>query len=102
MNVNRTGKSRLLLSVFAAILLLCWIGSPAPGLALIALPADIGIDYRTMRVTQAEKLIAAGMKNVQNGDAVSLRAASREGKILIRNIRTGEELLYPSVKPKGK
>jgi len=92
----------LLMSVFAAILLLCWIGSPAPGLSLVALPADIGIDYQTMKVTQAEKLIATGMKNVRNGDTVSLRA-SREGKILIRNIRTGEELIYPPpVKPKGK
>ena len=101
MNAHRTGKRTLLMSVFAAILLLSWIGSPAPGLALIALPADIGIDYQTMKVTQAEKLIAAGMKNVRNGDAISLRA-SQEGKILIKNIRTGEELIYPPVKQKGK
>ncbi|OIP88081.1 MAG: hypothetical protein CO013_09025 [Syntrophobacterales bacterium CG_4_8_14_3_um_filter_58_8] len=90
------------MSVFAAILLLTWLWSPAPGLALIALPADIGIDYPTMKVTQAEKLIAAaGMKNVRNGDAISLRA-SQEGKILIKNIRTGEELIYPPVKQEGK
>ena len=89
------------MSVFAAILLLSWIGSPAAGLALIALPADIGVNYRTMKVTQAEKLIAAGMKNVRNGDSISLRA-SPEGKILIKNIRTGEELIYPPVKQKGK
>ena len=101
MNAHRTGKRTILISVFAAILLLSWIGSPAPGLALIALPADIGINYQTMKVTQAEKLIAAGMKNVRNGDAVSLRA-SQEGKILIKNIRTGEELIYPPVKQKGK
>ena len=55
-----------------------------------------------MKVTQAEKLIAAaGMKNVRNGDAISLRA-SQEGKILIKNIRTGEELIYPPVKQEGK
>lgn len=90
-----------MISVFAAILLLSWIGSPAPGLALIALPADIGINYQTMKVTQAEKLIAAGMKNVRNGDTISLRA-SQEGKILIKNIRTGEELIYPPVKQKGE
>ena len=101
MNAHRTGRSALLMSVFAAILLLSWIGSPAPGLALIALPADIGIDYKTMKVTQAEKLIATGMKNVRNGDTISL-GASREGKILIKNIRTGEELIYPPVKQKGK
>ena len=89
------------MSVFAAILLLSWIGSPAPGLALIALPADIGINYKTMKVTQAEKLIAAGMKTVRNGDSISLRA-SQEGKILIKNIRTGEELIYLPVKQKGK
>lgn len=101
MNAHRTGKSTILISVFAAILLLSWIGSPAPGLALIALPADIGINYQTMKVTQAEKLIAAGMKNVRNGDTISLRA-SQEGKILIKNIRTGEELIYPPVKQKGE
>lgn len=101
MNAHRTGRSTILISVFAAILLLSWIGSPAPGLALIALPADIGINYQTMKVTQAEKLIAAGMKNVRNGDTISLRA-SQEGKILIKNIRTGEELIYPPVKQKGE
>ena len=100
MNAHRTVKMTILISVFAAILLLSWIESPAPGLALIALP-DIGINYQTMKVTQAEKLIAAGMKNVRNGDAISLRA-SQEGKILIKNIRTGEELIYPPVKQKGK
>ena len=89
------------MSVFAAILLLSWIGSPATGLALIALPADIGVNYQTMKVTQAEKLIAAGMKNVRNGDSISLRA-SQEGKLLIKNIRTGEELIYPPVKQKEK
>ena len=101
MNAHRTGERTILMSVFAAILLLSWIGSPAPGLALIALPADIGINYQTMKVTQAEKLIAAGMKNVRNGDAVSL-GASKEGKILIKNIRTGEELIYLPVQQKGK
>ena len=101
MNSRQTGKRTILISVFAAILLLSWIGSPAPGLALIALPADIGINYKTMKVTQAEKLIAAGMKTVRNGDSISLRA-SQEGKILIKNIRTGEELIYLPVKQKGK
>jgi hypothetical protein len=102
MNAHRTGKKTLLISVFTAILFLSWIGSPASGLALIALPADIGINYRTMKVAQAEKLIAAGMKNVNNGDTVSL-SGSRDGKILIKNIRTGEELIYPPpVKQKGK
>ena len=101
MNAHRTGERAILMSVFAAILLLSWIGSPTPGLALIALPADIGINYQTMKVGQAEKLIAIGMKNVRNGDAISLRA-SPEGKILIKNIRTGEELIYPPAKQKGK
>ena len=101
MNARQTGKRTILISVFAAILLLSWIGSPVPGLALMALPADIGINYKTMKVTQAEKLIAAGMKTVRNGDSISLRA-SQEGKILIKNIRTGEELIYLPVKQKGK
>jgi hypothetical protein len=101
MKAHPTRQRAILMSVFAAMLFLSWIGSPAPGLALIALPADLGIDYQTMKVTQAEKLISAGMKKVNNGDAVSV-SGSKEGKILIKNIRTGEELLYPPVKQKGK
>ena len=81
------------MSAFAALLLLSWIWSPAPGLALMALP-DIGINYQTMKVNQAEKLIAAGMKKARNGDAISLRA-SAEGKIIFKNLRTAEELTYP-------
>ena len=101
MNAHRTWERTVLMSVFAAILLLTWLWSPAPGLALIALPADIGIDYPTMKVTQAEKLIAAGMKNVRNGDTISMRA-SKEGKLLFKNIRTNEELTYPPAKQKEK
>jgi hypothetical protein len=89
------------MSVLAAILLLSWLWSPAPGLALMALP-DIGIDYPTMKVTQAAKLTAAGMKNVRNGDGISMRASPEEEKIIFRNLRTNEELAYPPGKQKGK
>ena len=88
------------LFVVAAIALLTWLWSPAPSLALMALP-DIGINYQTMKVTRAEKLIAAGMKNVRNGDTISMRA-SKEGKLLFKNIRTNEELTYPPAKQKEK
>ena len=71
MNAHRAGKSTTLISVFAAILLLSWIGSPAPGLALMALPADIGINYQTMTVKNAAKLTAVGMKDAKNGDRIA-------------------------------
>ena len=89
------------LSVLAMFLLLSCLWMPSPGLALMALP-DIGIDYQTMKVTQAAKLTGAGMANVRNGDAVSMRLSSQEGKIIFRNLRTNEEWAYPPAKPKGK
>ena len=90
-----------LLSLLAAIILWTCLWSASPGLALMALP-DIGIDYPTMKVTQAAKLTEAGMTNVQNGDAISMRLSPQEGKIFFRNLRTGEEIAYPPAKPKGK
>jgi len=66
----------------------------------MALP-DIGINYQTMKVTQAEKLIAAGMKNVRNGDGISFRTSSK-GKLLFKNLRTNEELTYPPAKQEEK
>ena len=91
-------RSRVLF-VVAAIALLTWLWSPVPVQAVMDLP-DIGINYQTMKVTQAEKLIAAGMKNVKNGDGISLRTSS-EGKLLFKNLRTNEELTYPPAKQKA-
>lgn len=92
-------RSRVLF-VVATIALLTWLWSPVPSLAVMALP-DIGINYQTMKVTQAEKLIAAGMKDVRNGDGISLRTSS-EGKLFFKNLRTNEELTYPPAKQKEK
>jgi hypothetical protein len=93
MKTPRTGRNNILIAFCSAFLLLSWIWPPAPGLALLALP-DIGIDYHTMKVNRAEKLIAAGMKKARNGDAISLRT-SPEKKIIFKNLRTAEELTYP-------
>jgi len=101
MKIYRTGKRVILPSVLAAILLLTWLWLPAPGLALMVLP-DIGIDYKTMKVIQAEKLIAAGMKNVKNGDTITMHVSPKEGKIIFRNLRTSEGLIYPPDEQKGK
>lgn len=89
------------LSALAMSLLLSCLWLPAPGLSLMALP-DIGIDYSTMKVTQAAKLTEAGMANVRNGDTVTMRLSPREGQIIFRNLRTNEEMAYPPAKPKGK
>ena len=88
-------------SVLAALLLFSCLWLPAPSLALMALP-DIGIDYPTMKVTQAAKLTEAGMTNVRNGDAITLRLSPQEGKIFFKNLRTNEEMAYPPAKQKGK
>ncbi len=101
MKVYRTGKGAIFSTFIVAILLFTCLWSPTQSLALMALP-DIGINYPTMKVVQAEKLMAAGMKNVNNGDAVSMRNSPKEGKIIFRNLRTGEELVYPSAEGKGK
>ena len=78
MNAHRTGERAILTSVFAAILLLSWIGSPAPGLALMALPADIGINYQTMTAKNAAKLTAVGMKDAKNGDRITNERVQRK------------------------
>jgi hypothetical protein len=92
-------KVRLLYPAVILLLSLSFLASP--GFALMAIP-DIGIDFKTMRVVQAEKLIAEGMKNVNNGDSISMRSSPKDGKIVIKNLRTGEELDYPPAEHKGK
>jgi hypothetical protein len=88
----------ILMSVFAAILLLSWIVSPPSAQALMALP-DIGINYQTMTVTQAKKLIAAGMKNAENGDRITMSVSKEKKLIFFKNLRTNEELSYPPERP---
>ncbi len=85
----------ILLTVLAAtvILFLSWVVSPSLAPALMAMP-DIGINYQTMKVTAAENLAAAGMKRSQNGDGISLRT-SPTGQLIIKNLRTNEEMTYP-------
>jgi hypothetical protein len=101
MKIYSSGKRVILPSVLAAILLLTWLLLPGPGLALMAIP-DIGIDFKALKVVDAGKLIAAGMKNAVNGDSVSMRSSPKDGKIVIKNLRTGEELDYPPAEHKGK
>ena len=86
---------------FVAIPLWSILFLTSPGLALMALP-DIGIDYPTMKVVQAAKMSEAGMAGIKNGDAVSMRPAPREGQIIFKNLRTGEEIAYPPARQKGK
>lgn len=61
--------------------------------ALVALPQDTGIDYRTMKVTEASKLKAKGMKRVEIGDIVSVGPAENGG-LSITNKRTGEKIKW--------
>lgn len=87
--------------LIASLLLLGSLCLPTSGLALMALP-DTGVDYGTMKVTQAAKLAEAGMTGVRSGDSVSLRLSPEKGRIYFKNLRTGEEIGYPPAKAKGK
>ena len=101
MKGNRTKAKSVFCSALLLFLIFSCLWLPAPGLALMALP-DIGIEYQTMRVTQAAKLTEAGMTNVRNGDAITLRLSPQEGKIIFKNLRTNEEMAYPPTRQKGK
>jgi hypothetical protein len=61
--------------------------------ALVPLPKDAGIDYKTMKVTDASKLKAKGMKTVQSGDVVTC-GPSETGGLQITNKRTGEKIKW--------
>jgi hypothetical protein len=87
-------------SVLVALLVMLYLLAPISGYALTKLP-DIGIDYRTMTVTQAVKLTAAGMKDAKNGDKIFMRTTT-EGVFFFKNLRTNEELSYLPAKPKEK
>ncbi len=67
--------------------------SSAPCSALVALPQDAGIDYRTMKVTDASKLKAKGMKRVEVGDLVTVGPVENGG-LSITNKRTGEKIKW--------
>ena len=101
MKGNRPRTKTVFFHLLAAILLLSCLWMPSSGLALMALP-DIGIDYSTMKVVQADKLPGAGMANVKNGDSISMRLSPLEGKVIFKNIRTNEEMPYPPAGQKGK
>jgi len=93
-------KKNVLLSLLLAATLLPWLASPPHLQALTALP-DIGINYRTMTVNNAAKLMAAGMKDAKNGDRITM-SISREKKLIFKNLRTSEELSYPPERPLKK
>ncbi len=67
--------------------------SSVPCSALVALPQDAGIDYRTMRVADPSKLKAKGMKTAQIGDMVTLGPLDAGGLPII-NKRTGEKIKW--------
>jgi hypothetical protein len=91
----------ILLPFLAAAMIMCWIVSPPSVHALMALP-DIGINYQTMTVIQAKKLVAAGMKSAKNGDKVSLNVVKEKKLVIFKNLRTNEELSYPPEQPLEK
>jgi len=84
-------KKSLLLIVSIIIVILFAISSPCP--AIVALPDDAGINYKTMTVVDASKLRDRGMKKVKNGDKVTIRPAGDGGLLIIDN-RTGEKIKW--------
>ena len=84
-------KKRVLIIVSIIILILFALSPPCP--ALVALPNDAGINYKTMKVVDASKLKARGMKKVENGDTVTIRPAG-DGSLFIIDNRTGEKIKW--------
>ncbi len=82
---------------FAALCIVLSLFCAAAAHALVSLP-DIGINYRTMKVADAKKLMAAGMKDARNGDRISMRLSRATREIVFTNKRTGEELVYATDK----
>lgn len=87
-------------SIQIVLLVLLLTLFPISGYTLERLP-DVGIDYRTMTVNQPAKLSVAGMRDVRNGDKISMRV-NDEGVRYFKNLRTNEELAYPPVQSKEK
>lgn len=77
----------------AALSVILFALSFSAGYSLERLP-DVGIDYRTMTVSQATKIIAAGMKEARNGDKILMRV-DEKGVRYFKNLRTNEEMAYP-------
>lgn len=71
--------------------------SSMPCSALVALPHDAGIDYKTMKVTDAAKLKARGMKKAEIGDSVTFGSVE-EGGLSVTNKRTGEKIKWSDSK----
>jgi hypothetical protein len=87
-------KTPLRFWILGMALMICF---NEPAGALMALP-DIGIDFQTMTVRQPQKLKAAGMKDVQTGDKVTM-TVTKQGAMMFINQRTAETLTYPAGKP---
>ena len=84
-------RKRTMIILSVAILVLFF--SSVPCSALVALPQDAGVDYRTMKVTDASKLKAKGMKRVEIGDIVTVSPVENGG-LSITNKRTGEKIKW--------
>ena len=85
-------RKRTIIVLFIAITVF-FFSSVVPCSALVALPQDAGIDYRTMKVTDASKLKAKGMKRVEVGDIVTVGPVENGG-LSITNKRTGEKIKW--------
>ena len=84
-------KKSIIIHICVAMTVLFFSSVPCP--AIVALPQDAGIDYRTMKVTDASKLKAKGMKRVEIGDIVTVGPVENGG-LSITNKRTGEKIKW--------
>ena len=83
---------KTIMIIFCGVITLLFITS-VPCFALVALPHDAGIDYKTMKVTDAAKLKARGMKKAEIGDSVTFGSVE-EGGLSVTNKRTGEKIKW--------
>jgi hypothetical protein len=84
-------KKNMLIVGFVIALYLLVLSSPCS--ALLSLPEDAGINYKTMTIVDSSKLKSRGMKKAKNGDAVEI-APSGDGNLLITDKATGERIKW--------
>lgn len=79
--------------IVCSVVILYLLVLALPGAALVSLPEDAGINYKTMTIVDSSKLKARGMKKAQNGNAVTV-VPSGDGNLLITNKATGERIKW--------
>ncbi len=90
-----TGTQRMhVLWMVVVVLAVSWCLAPPSGALALVSFKSLGIDQKTMEVTDPARLTEMGMKTVRKGDRISV-TGTEDRRHQILNQRTGERLIYP-------